>query len=243
MLLDPISNIVRRSRGYYSRGRIPQQGQARVRRQAQDWANMRRNDTNMFNRQGMPSPDLGPGYFQPQQQAYGGYPAAPSPAGSNNQLYNPAYATNGFAPPNSEYYPGFNGTAFGNQNMNNNYGMPQPSMPGAPWNFTNVNNPSMNPQVSMGRNNGPPNANPGLGSESMYMSGPQTCVALSGERITVQPLAGTQPGGKWVFTSSFTSPLDSSRLGNNPSMSYQSTSSLASLILSSRSSLALQISW
>ena len=211
-----------------------------MRRQAQDWANMRRNDTNMFNRQGMPSADLGPGYYQPQQQAYGGYPAAPSPAGSNNQLYNPAYAMNGNPAAYSEYYPGFNGTAFGNQNVNNNnnYGMPQSSMPGAPWNYTNVN-PSMN----MGRNNGPPNTNPGFGSESMYMSGPQTCMALSGDRITVQPLAGTQPGGKRIFMPSLTSHLVLSHLGSNPTMSYQSTSSLASLIASSRSFFVLQISW
>jgi hypothetical protein len=181
-----------------------------------------------MNRQGVPTQDLGPGYFQPQQQAYGGYPAAPTQCGSNNQLYNPASVMNGYASPNSQYFPGYNGTHLGNQNMNyNNLGVPpnQP-MTNNPWNRTmNVPfNPQgntgpnngrqmdgpFNPQGNGGQMNGPfnPQGNAGLNtggqsflagsvgnSESNYVSGPQSCMAMSGERITVQPLAGTQPEG------------------------------------------------
>ena len=31
---------------------------------------------------------------------------------------------------------------------------------------------------------------------STYVAGPQSCTAMTGDRITVQPLTGTQPGGK-----------------------------------------------
>jgi len=151
------------------------------------------NRQNLTNRQGLPSPDLGPGYFQPQQQVYGGYPAAPSPFGSTNQLYNPGYVMNGYASPNSEYFPGYNGTYLGGQNFNyNNLGVPNQPISNTPWNRT-MNIP-FNSQV----NNGAQSVYPGLSSYpggSTYTRGPQSCMAMTGERITIQPLAGTQPEG------------------------------------------------
>ncbi|CAF1137101.1 unnamed protein product [Didymodactylos carnosus] len=51
-------------------------------------------------------PDLGPAYFQPDQQVHGGYPAAPSSYAGNNQLYNPgSYTLGGYEQPNSQYPP------------------------------------------------------------------------------------------------------------------------------------------
>jgi hypothetical protein len=190
----------------------------------------------MMNRQGSPRQDLGPSYFQPQQQVYGGYPAAPSPFESINQLYNPGYVMNGYASPNSEYYPGYNGTYLGSNNFNyNNLGVPSQPMSNNPWNrtmngFVNpqvnagpINGP-INPQINAGPMNGPVNpqinagpmnspVNPqinavpangaptyyagsgGYNGGSTYTSGPQSCMSMSGERITILPLAGTKPEG------------------------------------------------
>ena len=88
-----MANILRQSGGYYSRSQMPppQQQQKRSRRKRQSWADSWRNGTMIIGGQLFKASDLGPGYFQPQQQAYGGYPAAPSPFSSNNQLYNPGY--------------------------------------------------------------------------------------------------------------------------------------------------------
>jgi hypothetical protein len=149
---------------------------------------------NMTNRQGLQSPNLGQGYFQPQQQAYGGYPAAPTQFGSNNQMYNPGYAMNSYASSNSQYLPGYNGTYSGNQNTNfNNLGVPNQPISNTPWNRT-MNAP-LNRQVMGGAQNYYTGSSSYLGG-STYLSGPQSCMAMSGERITVQPLAGTQPTGK-----------------------------------------------
>lgn len=151
------------------------------------------NQQNLTNRQGAPPQDLGSGYFQPQQQVYGGYPAAPTPFGSNNQLYNPGYVMNGYAQPNSEYFPGYNGTYVGNQKFNyNNLGVPNQPISNAPWNET-MNAP-FNPQVNNGGQNFYPTSNGYLGGLT-YTRGPQSCMAMTGERITVQSLAGTQPEG------------------------------------------------
>ena len=122
------------------------------------------NQTNLSNRQGIPSPNLGPGYFQNQQQVYGGYPAAPTQFGSNNQLYNP------------------------NPNMNNMGIPPNQPMLNTPWNNT------MNLPFNQQMNTGGPNTGGYLGAAT-YTRGPQSCLAMSGERITVQSLAGTQPEG------------------------------------------------
>ncbi len=155
--------------------------------------NNRQNGSNVVNRQGLQSPNLGPGYFQPQQQAYGGYPAAPSPFGSNNHIYNPGYVMNGYAQPNAEHSPGYNGTYQGGQNFNyNNLGTPNQPMANAPWNRT-MNMP-FNSKVNMGAQNFNPNSGGYLGGP-MYSRGPQSCIAMTGERITVQSLAGTQPEG------------------------------------------------
>lgn len=151
------------------------------------------NRQNLTNRQGVPPPDLGPNYFQPQQQVYGGYPAAPTPFGSNNQLYNPGYVMNGYAQPNSEYFPAYNGTYLGGQNFNyNNLGVSNQQIPDPNWNRT-TNNP-FNPQVNNAQQNPFPNTNDYFGGLT-YTRGPQSCIAMTGERITVQSLAGTQPEG------------------------------------------------
>ncbi|CAF4046657.1 unnamed protein product [Adineta steineri] len=201
VILDPHNNIVRRSAGFYSRNQNSLQKRPRQKRQG--WMN---NQPNQTNRQGFQSPDLGPGYFQPQQQAYGGYPAASTPYGSNNQLYNPSNVINGYASPNSQYFPNNNGTNFGNQNNNfNNIGIPpnQP-MPNTFWNRT-MNTP-YNRQGMAGPNDGAHNyytASGGYLGGSNSNSGQQSCRAMTGERITVQSLGGTQSEG------------------NTPSMSYQ----------------------
>ncbi|CAF4181530.1 unnamed protein product [Rotaria sp. Silwood2] len=199
VLLDPTSNILRRSAGYYNRDQNlknnPKQQQQSSRQKRQDWMNTRRNYSKFLNRQGLQSSNLGPGYFQLQQQVYGGYPAAPSPFGSNNQLYNPGYVMNGYAPPNSEYLPGYNGTYSSNQNVNfNNLGVPNQPTSNTVWNGTKY--VPVNPQVNIGPNNEAQNYYQNAGGYaggSTYVSGSQSCIAMTGERITVQPLAGTQP--------------------------------------------------
>jgi hypothetical protein len=149
--------------------------------------NNQQNLTNIGNRQGLPAPNLGPGYYQPQQQVYGGYPAAPSPFGSNNQLYNPGYVMN-------NYVPGFNGTALPNQNLNfNNMGVPNQPMGDVPWNRTT--NFPFNPQATNREQSFYPPSN-SYQSGPVYTRGPQSCIAMTGERITVQALAGTQPEGQ-----------------------------------------------
>jgi hypothetical protein len=155
--------------------------------------NNRQNLTNGGNRQGLQAPNLGPGYYQSQQQVYGGYPAAPSPFGSNNQMYNPGYVMNGYAPPNTGYIPGYNGTALPNPNLNyNNMGGPNQPIANSPWNRTT--NFPVNRQVNNVEQNFYPPSNSYQGGP-IYTRGPQSCVAMTGERITVQPLAGTQPEG------------------------------------------------
>ncbi|CAF4476724.1 unnamed protein product, partial [Rotaria sp. Silwood2] len=209
VLLDPMANILRRSGGYYSRGQMPraqqrqqpqpQQQQRRTRRKRQDWADTWRNGTMTVGRQPMKASDLGPGYFQPQEQVYGGYPAAPSPFGSYNQLYNPAYVMSGYANPNSEYYPYSNGSNAGAehfyyQSVGVPFGKP---MSDAAWNstFGAFYNPQMNVVPMTGGSGSDPSYYTGTGgfySGSSYVAGPQSCMAMTGERITVQPLAGTQ---------------------------------------------------
>jgi hypothetical protein len=146
------------------------------------------------------APDLGPGYFQPQQQVYGGYPAAPSPFGSYNQLYNPGYVLSGYANPNSEYFPLYNGTYAGSENFNyQNLGVPNPGVSGI-WNntFGGYYNPQINVLPIMGSTGGGQSYYTGSGgfsSGANYIPGPQSCMAMTGERITIQPLIGAQPGG------------------------------------------------
>ncbi|CAF1215108.1 unnamed protein product, partial [Didymodactylos carnosus] len=139
--------------------------------------------------------DLGPGYFQPEQQVYGGYPAAPSPYGGNNQLYNPAYTLGGYGQPNSQY-PSYNGTYFGNFNFNYLNNPPQT------WNNGTANmqydtsngNPNYNTGVVSGTNYYTGQSNYNTGYQSY--AGPQSCRALSGDQITVQSLQGaTQSQG------------------------------------------------
>lgn len=211
-----MANILRRAGGYYSRGgaqtqaRAPQQPlqqqqqqppQRRNRRKRQDWADIWRNGTMEAGGPPIKSPDLGPGYFQPQEQVYGGYPAAPSPYGFYNQLYYPAYVMSGYANPNSQYYPYRNGSYEGSSNFDYaNLGVPAANpMPDGVWNYTL--GPSYNPQlnvVPMTGGTGDPSYYTGTGgfySGSTFVAGPQSCMAMTGERITVQPLSGTQMGG------------------------------------------------
>jgi hypothetical protein len=203
-----MANIARRSGGYYNRGPTPQarsqpqpQPQRRNRRKRQDWADSWRNGTVAMGGPPLKAPDLGPGYFQPEQQVYGGYPAAPSPFSFYNQLYNPGYVMSGYANPNSEYYPGYNGSYVGTHNFNyQNLGVPR-QVPGAMWNnsFGGYYNPQLN-IVPMGGGAGisGPSYYTGAGgffSGSNSVAGPQSCTAMTGERITIQPLGGAQPGG------------------------------------------------
>lgn len=194
VLLDPMANILRRSSSYFNRqsmSPVPQQmQQRRSRRKRQAWSETWRNVTFTAGGQYMRSSDLGPGYFQPNQQVYGGYPAAPSPFSSYNQLYNPGYVMSGYANPNSEYFPGYNGTYLGDSfnygglgtpSQDPNFGYYSPQISVIP--ITSIESP--NYLIGAG----------GFLSGSNYVAGPQSCVSMTGERITVQPLAGTQSGG------------------------------------------------
>lgn len=133
-------------------------------------------------------------------------------------MYNPGYAMNNYPPPNTGYGPPFNGTAMPNPNINfNNMGMGNPPL--GDWNRT-MNFP-FNPQGNnVGQNFYPPSSN-GYQTGPIYTQGPQSCLAMTGDRITVQSLGGTQPEGKnlpmyidGISIHHF--------LGNTPSMSYQS---------------------
>ncbi|CAF0817027.1 unnamed protein product [Adineta steineri] len=219
VILDPMANIVSSSGGYLRQNNMAQGPRQppirRNRRKRQDWADTWRNGTISLGGQGYKAPDLGPGYFQPQQQVYGGYPAAPSPFSTYNQLYNPGYVMSGYANPNSQYFPGYNGTYAGFEQIN----YPTLDVPGQPmlntvWNQTFGS--SYNPQINVVPINGVPiNGVPSGGGQSYYtgvggfysgsnyVPGPQSCMAMTGERITVQPIASAPAGGV------------------NPTMSYQ----------------------
>ena len=199
-----MANILRRSGGYYNRLPMPQTQQQqqqpqqrRSRRKRQDWADTWRNGTIAIGGQVLKAPDLGPGYFQPQQQVYGGYPSAPSPFNSYNQLYNPAYVMSGYQNPNSQYYPGYNGSFIGPANFDYaSLGAPNHVMPDATWNnsFGAFYNPQLNVvPIASGQNYY--TGSGGFSSGSNFVSGPQSCTAMTGDRITVQPLAGAEPGG------------------------------------------------
>jgi hypothetical protein len=195
-----MANIVRRSGGFYSRNQMPRAQQppssppqGRPRQKRQDWADTWRNGSASSGGQINKAPDLGPGYFQPQQQVYGGYPAAPSPFSFYNQLYNPGYVMSGYANPNSEYFPGYNGTyagasGFDYQTLGVQGGQPTYS----------YYSPQINVLPIPGAFMPGPGYNPGAGgfsSGSNYVAGPQSCMSMTGERITVQSIAGNQPGG------------------------------------------------
>ncbi|CAF4797579.1 unnamed protein product [Rotaria sp. Silwood1] len=229
VLLDPMANILRRSGGYYSRSQMPraqqqqrqqqqQQQQRRTRRKRQDWADVWRNGTMTIGGPPVKAPDLGPGYFQPQEQVFGGYPAAPSPFGSYNQLYNPSYVMTGYANPNSEYYPFSNGSNTGANGFHyDNFGVPiGKPMSDATWNstFGAFYNPQLNVVPMTGSSGIDPSYYTGTGgfySGSTYAAGPQSCTAMTGERITVQPLPGNQLAGK--------TPIN--KTGGNEAMNYQ----------------------
>ncbi|CAF5105801.1 unnamed protein product, partial [Rotaria magnacalcarata] len=199
VIMDPMANILRRAGGYYSRGQMPRAqpqqqqkpAQRRNRRKRQDWADAWRNGTMTVGGQPVKAPDLGAAYFQPQEQVYGGYPAAPSPYGFYNQLYNPAYVMGSYASPNSQYYPYSNGSYPSIEGFNyQNLGVP-PSVPmsDASWNqtFGAFYNPQLN-VVPMTGGGGDPSYYTGTGgfySGSTYAAGPQSCMAMTGERITV----------------------------------------------------------
>ncbi|CAM2714920.1 unnamed protein product [Rotaria socialis] len=209
VIMDPMTNILRRAGGYYSRGQAPRAqpqqqqkpAQRRNRRKRQDWADAWRNGSMTVGGQPVKAPDLGAAYFEPQEQVYGGYPAAPSPYGFYNQLYNPAYVMGGYANPNSQYYPYSNGSSGSSEGFNyqNSGVLASVPMSDANWNqtFGAFYNPQLN-VVPMTGSGGDPSYYTGTGgfySGSTYATGPQSCMAMTGERITVQPLAGAQTGG------------------------------------------------
>ena len=202
-----MANILRSSVGYYNRGQVPRPVQrpplAGRRRKRQSWADSWRNDSIGMSGPGIKAPDLGPGYFQPQQQVFGGYPAAPSPYGGYNQLYNPSYVLSGYGAPNSQYYPGYNGTYIGNDYFINQYLTGNaPPMTNAVWNSST--NTFYSPQINVQPMPGdvPPTYYTGTGNYlggATYTTGPQSCMAMSGDRITIQPMVGGQPDGKFEF--------------------------------------------
>ncbi|CAF3466569.1 unnamed protein product [Rotaria socialis] len=199
ILLDPMSNVLRRSGGFYNRNQNIKIKPQRTRRRRQDWTASQRNQTNtmmMMNRQGLQqSSGLGgSGYYQPQQQTYGNYPAAaPSFGSNNNPMYNPGYVMNGYASQKPEVFPGYYRTYSANKNFNYNHlAMVNQPISNPPWNTTKKI--LLSPQVNSLQRNGPQNSyvNPNVyAGGPTYASGPQSCIAMTGDRITVQSLAGT----------------------------------------------------
>jgi hypothetical protein len=204
-----MANVLRRSSGYYNRAQPSrailrsQSQQQRSRRKRQDWATAWRNGTAASSGPPVKSPDLGPGYFQPQQHAFGGYPAAPSPYGSYNQLYNPSYILGGYGAPNSQYYYGYNETFSPTDYLNYQQFISNAApMPTAIWNYTMnafytppINVAPMNGAASDSNGQSYYTGSGGSFTDSNYVAGPQSCVAMTGERITVQPMTGTQSAG------------------------------------------------
>lgn len=156
--------------------------------------NSGRNQTNFMNRHDSSSFGTGSGYFQQQNQqqpVYGDHSAASPPYGSNNQMYNPSYTMNGYATPNSAYQPTFNRSYSNGQNLNyNNWPTVNQPNPNMLWNMTK--NVPFNPQINAAQKNQPQSyySSQSILSGPTYISGPQSCVAMTGERITVQSLAG-----------------------------------------------------
>jgi hypothetical protein len=98
-------------------------------------------------------------------------------------------------------------------------GVPNQPISNTPWNRT-MNMP-FNPQVNNGAQRFYPGSGAYLGG-STYTRGPQSCIAMTGERITVQSLAGIQPEG--MKNRLLHLYMYFSFLGNTPSMSFQSMS-------------------
>ena len=93
---------------------------------------------------------------------------------------------NNYPPPNTGYAPSFNGTAMPNPNINfNNMGMTNPPL--GNWNRT-MNFPFNRQENNIGQNFNP--------TGPVYAQGPQSCIAMTGDRISVQSLGGTQPEGR-----------------------------------------------
>ncbi|CAF0830929.1 unnamed protein product [Didymodactylos carnosus] len=138
-------------------------------------------------------PDLGPAYFQPDQQVHGGYPAAPSSYAGNNQLYNPgSYTRGGYGQPNSQYPP-----------YNSNYyrKINYPYNQGQYWNNGTMNIQSNQPNPGKNYNktvvSGPSIYNTGY----QFYGAPQSCRALSGDQITVRQVQGaSQSQGSYMVT-------------------------------------------
>ena len=183
---------MRRSAGFY---KSVQNLQKR-----QNWISNRRNNTNkVINRQGFKLPAFNADYFQSSKRSYGDNTGNLSPLGSNNQLYNLGYPMNSHASSNSKYFPTYNTTYTDIKNFNKNT-----------LRFSNLRtsnipshqtmNAHFNPQINIKpvnrQRNDAQNFYTGSGpyiAGSTYINGPQSCIALTGERITVQPLAGTRP--------------------------------------------------
>ena len=196
-----MANVLRRSAGYYNRNGPAVRGPVRSRVRRQAWVDSWRNGS--IHAAGPPirTLDLGPGYFQPQQQVYGGYPAAPSPYGFYNQLYNPSYVMSGYAAPNSQYYYGYNGSFSPTEYLQYQQSVASFSpMSTAMWNST-LNAfyvPSINVAPINGDGNGQSyyTGTGGYFTGSSYVAGPQSCMAMTGDRITVQPLTNNPAGGR-----------------------------------------------
>ena len=75
-------------------------------------------------------------------------------------------------------------------------------MPGGPWNssFGGYYNPQINVLPITGPTAGGQSFYTGAGgfyNGANSVAVPQTCTAMTGDRVTVQPLAGPQPGGMY----------------------------------------------
>lgn len=177
--------MFRRSAGFYNQDRPGQRMPGRFRQKRQNWMNLQRNNTMFMNQQGMQGHSAyGQPFFQqqlPQQQPQGAnYPEGATQYGSNNQFYNPTKTLNNYGSSNPSFGFPLNGTMMQRQQFGN-------MMPQNTWN-TSMNNGPVQRQGPYGTNF--PSSN------SLYMAGPQSCMSMNGERITVQSLRGTQPEGR-----------------------------------------------
>lgn len=110
----------------------------------------------------------------------------------------------GYANPNSQYYPGYNGSYAGFDSFYyQNMGVANQPLPNAVWNQTygGFYNPQLGVVPIGGTTTGSGGGQSyytgagGFYSGSSYVAGPQSCTAMTGDRITVQPVPGNQPAG------------------------------------------------
>jgi hypothetical protein len=195
VLLDPVSNVLRRSAGYYSRNRNSMATGSNPRQKRQDWTYGRRNESHPHYQA---NPAYGhhpaPNYFPnaPPQQGMYGAPTTHQPM-HQYPMPNTAYSSR---PNGSMMVPPFVGS--------------NPPMMNSVWNES-VINPITNRQNTFAANNARQNIyNSPSGSlpVSTYMVGAQACKSMTGERIAVNALLGPHAQGKQSHLLSFDIELD-----------------------------------